>query len=157
MALPPLIGEHDLNIDEKNRLSMPATWRRALNGEKAFVLMTGGNGKLWLYPEPAYQVLVERVQTVGIPSPEQRKLAQMIFARATPITLDKQHRILIPEKSLRRTGTGKDVAVLGMGDHMEIWNREQWEKADEELTPQMDAVASAVRQSELEEKSVTGG
>ncbi|MEM8873301.1 MAG: hypothetical protein AAGD32_03485 [Planctomycetota bacterium] len=167
MALPPLIGEHDLTIDERNRLLFPAVWRRALEAEKAgngdkaagkeFVLMTGTNGKLWLYPQPAYEVLVGQVQRFGIPTPEQQKLAMMVFAKATPIALDKQNRLLIPEKSLRRTNTGKDVAVLGLGDHMEIWNREEWERYDEELTPQMGHIAAKVRQDELYEQSIKNG
>lgn len=155
VALPPLIGEHELTIDEKNRLLIPAPWRRALDLENdGLVLMTGVNRKPWIYTVSAHSVVAAQVLRPGIPTKEQQELALAVLARANPLTVDKQGRVLLPEKFLRRTGTKREVSLLGVGDHMEIWNRDDWESLDEELGARMGEVAAAVKQNELYERSL---
>ena len=56
-----LYGEHELTIDDKNRLLVPAEIRKSLSPERdgeAFFLVIGRNRKPWLYPERYYEHLV---------------------------------------------------------------------------------------------------
>ena len=46
---------------------------------------------------------------------------------ADQIELDKQGRALIPERALKEAGIGKEVTIVGVGDHFELWNRSEWE------------------------------
>jgi MraZ protein len=46
---------------------------------------------------------------------------------------DKQGRVLIPEKMRQRTALQKEVTLVGVRDHLEIWNRPEWEAERERL------------------------
>ena len=133
---PFLFGDHEIAIDDKNRLLVPADLRRALDPAlhgTAFLVTTGQNKRPWLYPELYYQKLVSRrPQTVARSSKEHRR-DLMYFARFTRVVPDKQGRILLPEKILRRCETPKEVTLLGVRDHLEIWSRQDWQAEDERL------------------------
>ena len=155
LALPILIGEHELTVDEKNRLLIPAQWRRALDLDNdGLVLITGLNGRPWIYTESAHAVVAEQVLKPGLPTPQREQLSLAFLARANPLKIDKQGRVVLPEKILRRTQTHKDVSLLGVGDHMEIWNRDEWETFDEQLGARMGEIAAEAKQNELYEMSL---
>ena len=46
---------------------------------------------------------------------------------------DKQGRAVIPERILKKTGTGKEVMLIGSKDHLELWNRAAWEEHTDAL------------------------
>ena len=58
--MPLLYGQYKLAKDSKNRLLIPAEVRRGMDPEKdgnAFFVVTGDNGRLWLYTEKAYDAM----------------------------------------------------------------------------------------------------
>jgi MraZ protein len=131
-----LIGEYELNIDDKNRLLCPSEIRKAMNSDRdgdAFFLVLGLNRKPWLYPERFYEQLVFQAQPEITPGEEQLDFAHMNYALASRLEWDSQGRFLIPEKTLRRTELTKEVTVIGAGDHLEIWNRSDWNARREEI------------------------
>ena len=139
-----LIGEYELGIDDKNRLSLPADIRKQINSDRdgdAFFLVLGRNGKPWLYPERYYEQMVFQEQPEITPEVEQLDFDHMNYALADKITWDSQGRMLIPEKTLRRTGLGKEVTMIGSRDHLELWNRADWEVRREELLSRRAEVA----------------
>ena len=110
-----LIGEHDLVIDEKSRLSIPSEIRKAIvpdrDGE-GFFLVLGLNKRPWLYPEHVYEEMVFQQGDDIAPGREQLDFAHANFALAHRITLDSQGRALIPEKTLRRTGVDRENRAM---------------------------------------------
>ena len=149
-----LIGEHELTVDDKNRLLVPADFRRAIDPERdgeAYILVIGVNRKPWLYPEKYYQQLVSRMAQEVAPDDDALAFEHMLFARASRIAPDKQGRILLPDKALRRTGTGREVTLLGVRDHLELWNRDEWDERDAELTARMSEIALRAKRPRAEE------
>jgi MraZ protein len=123
-------------LDEKNRLLVPADIRKSLvpqrDGE-AFFLVVGQNRRPWLYTEKYYEQLVSSGQQQLMPNEDVLAFNQYYFAMASRAEWDKAGRILIPEKTLQRTGTKREVTLIGARDHLEIWNRSDWERRFEEL------------------------
>ena len=131
-----LIGEHDLTIDEKNRLLVPSEIRKSMNSDRdgtAFFLVLGLNRKPWLYPERFYEELVFQAQPEITPGEEQLDFAHANFALASRLEWDSQGRLLIPDKTLRRTELSREITLIGAGDHLEIWNRTDWESRREQV------------------------
>jgi MraZ protein len=131
-----LLGEHDLTFDEKNRILVPSDIRRVLDAERDgdhYVLVIGENRRPWLYPSKVYERLVAELQQELTPDEDQLAFDQMFFSMSSRIEVDKQGRILLPEKILKRTGVGKEVTMLGARNHLEIWNRADWEIEQEQL------------------------
>jgi MraZ protein len=136
------IGEHDLTLDEKNRLLVPSDVRKAMKPDRdgeGFYLIIGINRKPWLFPERYYEQLLEREGETLPPEAElnqdPRRLDDWLkrFAMARRVAWDKQGRILLPETTLRRTETRRDVTLVGVRNHLQLWNRDDWENRFDDL------------------------
>jgi MraZ protein len=147
---PLLIGEHELSIDEKSRLPIPAAVRKNLDPERdgnAFYLVLGLNRKPWLYPEKYYEQIVSQAQNDLMPGQEQLDYDHMNYALADKIAWDAQGRLQIPVKTLRRSGLDREVTVIGARDHLEIWNKQDWEARREELLARSAEVVIRAKQA----------
>lgn len=120
-----------LSIDEKGRLQIPAEVRRKLDPEfdtDVFVVKIGSNGKPWMWPERYYDARVFDQESAEIvddidPTPEQLERMLNRSADLYRVPMDKAGRILLPELVLSITNTGRDVALLGVFNHLQVWNR----------------------------------
>jgi MraZ protein len=141
---PVLFGEYELTFDERNRLPVPASIRKVINPEvdgEAFFLVVGQNRRPWLYPKRYYEELVTQAPTDITPGEDLLAFNQMNFALACPLEWDSQGRVLIPEKTRQRTGLNKEVTLIGVKDHLELWNRSDWEARREELLSRSSEIA----------------
>jgi MraZ protein len=131
-----LFGEHELSLDAKNRLLVPVEIRKSLSsqkhGEPLFVVL-GRNRRPWLYARPYYEYLVSLGQQKLMPNEDLLSFDQFYFAMATLCEPDNQGRILLPDRMLKRTGMTREVALIGVRDHLELWPRNEWERRREEL------------------------
>jgi len=145
-----LYGSHELTIDEKNRLLIPSEIRKQLSpdgeSERLF-LIVGVNRKIWAYAEQAYEALCERQISQLSPDEDELMFDQMNFASASRVEWDKQGRILIPDRTLKRTGTDKEVTLIGARDHLEVWNRSEWDAWETQLDQQRAEIAKKARQA----------
>ncbi len=127
-----LIGSSTHNIDSKNRLSIPAEFRRWSDEESCiFVVSRGVDPCLVVHPSMEWDVKVEKM--IRSLSPYDRKHNAFIRANvveAKRLRCDKQGRILIPQILLDNVGIKKEVKIIGMVDHLEIWNIDTYKNYD---------------------------
>ena len=145
-----LYGEFELTIDEKNRLLVPSDVRKRLQPDRdgeAFFLVVGVNGRPWLYPELYYEQLVSQHSADVTPGEDLLAFDQMNFAMASRLEWDKQGRVLFPEKTLKRTGLSREVTLIGVKDHLELWNRSDWEVEREALLARRTEIALRAKQA----------
>jgi len=131
-----LYGNYELTVDDKNRILVPSEVRKKLDPERdgeAFFLVTGRDGRLWLYPERHYELLVSRDPSELTPSEDTLAFDRLMLGLASRVEWDKQGRVLLPDRALRRAGIGKEVTLVGARDHLEIWNRSEWETERDQL------------------------
>jgi MraZ protein len=137
-------------VDDKNRLLIPSEIRKAIDPErdgKAFYSVVGVNRKIWFYPERYYEEVVSQVPPELTPSEEALAYDQMNFAMATRLEWDKQGRILIHDNVLKWTGTTKAVTLIGARNHLELWNRQEWDARREELLARSYEIALRAKQA----------
>jgi MraZ protein len=147
-----LFGEYELTIDDKNRMLVPSEIRKSMVPERdgeAFFMVVGQNQVPWLYPEKFYEALVSQAPADITPGEDLLAFDQVNFALASRMEWDKQGRVLIPEKTLRRTGLNREVTVIGVRDHLELWNRPDWEVRREELLKRSSEIALRAKQARL--------
>jgi MraZ protein len=158
---PVLFGEYDLNIDDKNRLLIPSEVRSRIKPEEdgdAWFMVIGTDRRPWLYPERYYEQLVMRVPGDITPEHDQHQFDQWHFAVISRLEPDKQGRVLLPDKNLKRAGIKKEVTLIGVRDHLELWNRADWEARREELERRGPEIALAAKRArELERPAESGG
>jgi MraZ protein len=124
-------GEYEHTLDAKNRVSIPARFRQTLSAQTVgdkFYLVFGPNKKLWLYPDQYYEELVSQYPAELIPDEQILRFEQITFGLAQLLEMDKTGRIILPERMIRRTELGKEVVIIGVRDHLELWNRDEWER-----------------------------
>jgi MraZ protein len=130
-------GNYDLKIDPKNRLVIPAEFRKLIVPEvhgTAFIVVTGMNGFPWLYPEKVYDQLTSAIPVEMTPDEDIQAYSEFMFGLADKVTWDELGRVLLPDKTLKRTGIQRDVTLAGINAHLELWNRDAWENRVDFLT-----------------------
>ena len=118
-------GEHEHTLDDKSRLTLPARFRD--EWEAGVVISKGLDANLDVYPDAVWRSTVEtRLGELDSFSGEARRLKRFFFHGTSVAVPDKQGRVLIPPALARHAGLERDVIVIGVQDHLEIWNREAW-------------------------------
>ena len=117
-------GEYRHSLDGKRRVILPARLRGSV---KSFVLTRGLEGCLSLYTEDAWKKLLEKLQNLPVSNKSQaRAFKRLLISGATSADVDGQGRLLVPELLGRFAGIRKDVMIIGMDSHLEIWSLESW-------------------------------
>ena len=149
-------GNYELTVDDKNRILVPSEVRKKLEPERdgeAFYLVTGRDGRLWLYPERYYESLISREPTDLLPSMDSLALDRLMLGLAHRIEWDKQGRMLLPSSALKRAGVGKEVSLVGVRDHLELWDRKDWESERERLEARREDVIDKIRRERLQQQN----
>ena len=117
-------GEYEHSVDEKSRLTFPARFRHSLAA--GVVLARGIEQNIDVYPSDSWHERMDRIAQLDSLNREAREMKRYVFAGAALSELDRQGRVLIPPHLASHAGIGKDVVVIGVHDHCEIWDRSAW-------------------------------
>jgi MraZ protein len=114
-------GASHLTLDGKGRLSMPARHRDALAAscEGRLTLTRHPDGCVLVYPRPTWEV--RRQQIAQLPYAA-RALQRLLLGSAVDIELDSAGRILVTAELRSAAGLDREVMLLGMGAHFELWD-----------------------------------
>jgi MraZ protein len=132
-----LTGTHTYQLDPKGRMSLPARFRAAF-AEGAWLTL-GQEGCLYAFPSTEWERQSEEARATPGSGPEGRAYARMFFGNAEPVELDKQGRLLVPQKLRGRVGIAREAVVRGVGSYMEIWERETFDEYDQQFRPPYEA------------------
>ena len=131
-----LYGEHELSIDDKNRMLVPSDIRKQLDPNldgTAFFLVPGTDGRPWLYPDLYYKELFGQRRARLTPDEDSLAYDRMMLGMASRMEWDKQGRVLFPEKFMKRSGLVREVTLVGNRDHLEIWARPAWDEEKQKM------------------------
>lgn len=120
------IGEYQHTVDVKGRMFVPAKFREEL-GEK-FIVTIGLDRCLFVFPEETFNIYKEKLDAISLANKDARNFTRFFFAGAAECELDKQGRIMLPQKLRTYAMLEKDVTVVGVSGRVEIWNTEEWDK-----------------------------
>lgn len=125
-------GEYSYHLDSKNRLVVPRKIRdRVLHEVReqglGWYLVPGFDGTISLYTPATFERLASDQQAEMFRLRDIRNYDRLHFGLSSHAEMDGTGRIRIPDVMLRRAGIGKDVAIVGVGDHLEIWDQGRWD------------------------------
>lgn len=125
------VGAYDLTIDGKNRLSIPNAVRSKMNCDsdgRAFYVVPGRRrGTLAVFPDQYFERTRRFVPADEQLSEEGHAWREFEYSQSALLDPDGQGRILIPDRLLKSAGVSKVVTLIGVQDHLEIWNRADFE------------------------------
>lgn len=117
-------GSSNSTLDDKGRLIMPKQFREQLG--EAFTITRGLDGCLFVFPEKNWASFEEKLSKMPLTNKNARKVARFFAAGATPCTMDRQGRVLIPEMLREFAGLSREVVVAGDLERVEIWDKEKY-------------------------------
>ena len=125
-------GEYNNSLDSKNRLNIPAKFRKALDpvNDRTFVLTRGFDQCLLLYPLNEWQEVETQLSQLSSIRSRDRDFVRAITRHATPVQYDSQGRIQIPEALIIFSGIQKEVNIVGMIKKIELWDPAVLNKQD---------------------------
>lgn len=145
------VGEHERTIDAKNRLSIPVEYRTVeAAGEdiRVFYLVPGPRGgMLSLYAEKDFARCEEEVPSDLMSDEDELTFLQMFYSQATRLEVDKQGRVLLPERILKRYQISREVYVTGAKDRLDIWSKKAYEAFWEQNAGRYDEIKRLARQA----------
>jgi len=162
-AMLLLTGEYEHVIDSKGRVLVSNKLRNQIDVDEHgsnFYLVFGANGILCLYPEKHFEQLAVAAPRQTAPD-ESVAFERISFALSSRMELDGQGRLLLNERLRRRAGLKDKITLVGVRDHIEHWNSEDWERyLTDHMSQYQQQVMQArqvVLQSQNQEESASEG
>lgn len=134
-----LIGEYIHSIDDKNRISFPVKFRKALGSK--IVLTRGLDNCLFLYAPKTWEKISEKLGELGMGQSDTRGFSRFMFSGAVEAEIDSLGRILIPDFLKAFAKLKGRVVFAGINDRVEIWNETAWADYKQKIEKSGDALA----------------
>jgi len=138
------IGEYTYLIDEKKRVAVPAKFRRDL-GQKA-IITRGIDKCLVMYPMKEWQILSKKLEKLPTSQLESRGFVRIMLSGASEVQFDKLGRILIPDYLKEYSDLKKNVAILGLSNRVEFWDKDKWEEYKQKSETEVGNMAEKLKE-----------
>jgi len=124
-------GQFNGTLDDKGRLMLPSKLRNQLPVE-TLVLTKSVERCLWLFPLDRWGRLVGALTAKNSLFKEQsQQIYRRLIAPAEEISVDKSGRVKLLPSLMKSVGLNRDCCLIGMDDHVEIWDERMYEEYEE--------------------------
>jgi MraZ protein len=131
-----LTGTHPRALDDKKRLALPRRLREQLGEPPTLFVTPGPDQCLWLYTQDGLERLAEKLDQAS--DSEARIFRRLYFAQTESVDVDRNGRILIPDRLAQFAGLQHEVVLLGVRDHLELWDAGRWQQYLTQNAPRFD-------------------
>ena len=128
-------GASALSLDAKGRLAVPARHRDALQALCAgqLTLTKHPEGCLMVFPRPAWETFRDKVAALPMSAAGWKRI---FLGNAMDVEVDSAARVLVSPELRAAAGLTKDVMLLGMGSHFELWDAQRYAAHEAEVMAQ---------------------
>jgi len=114
-------GSSALTLDVKGRINVPTRHRDALMEQAGgqLTLTRHPDGCLLIYPRPEWEKKREQIAVFPM---QARALQRLLLGNAQDVDIDSAGRALVAPELRSAAGLVRDVMLLGMGGHFELWD-----------------------------------
>lgn len=125
-------------IDSKGRLIIPARFRDVIRaGDENGVMVSQLDKGLVAYTFEEWNKVENRILSLAEKSENMRRFRRVFIGGASDCNWDKQGRILIPPTLRQYAELKKEIVLVGVIDHFEIWSRNNWERENMDMEEDM--------------------
>jgi len=123
-------GHTNTSIDEKGRIIIPAKFRRHILPETNNILNVtlGRDACIWLFPSYEWTKVLKTVQSTNPYTGDEVSMRRQMLFHADELSIDSQHRILIPQDLLKIVGIKKEILMIGQLERIEVWDPAVYDK-----------------------------
>ncbi|MBN1333122.1 MAG: division/cell wall cluster transcriptional repressor MraZ [Synergistales bacterium] len=119
-----LVGTYEHKLDSKGRVVLPARFRQELSS--GVVCTIGIDKCISLYSMDKWERVLEKLQQLPFSKGRSRDLMRLMLSSASELQIDNAGRILVPPFLRSHAGLEQDISLIGVNDHIELWNSENW-------------------------------
>ncbi len=131
-------------IDVKGRIIIPRRFRDVISHRDGHRLMVSRMDRsLVVYALREWEKIESKILSLAEKNDNMRRFRRVFIGGAFECVWDKQDRILVPPTLREYAGLDKEIVLVGVLDHFEIWSRENWDK--ENATMEKDMKKEEVR------------
>jgi len=125
-------------IDTKGRIIIPARFRDVIKAQGSNgVMVSRMDGALVAYAYDEWRKIETRILSLAEKSDNIRRFRRVFIGGAFECSCDKQDRILIPQNLRHYAEFDKEIVLVGVLDHFEIWSRKNWDRENMDLEKDM--------------------
>ncbi|MBW2608580.1 MAG: division/cell wall cluster transcriptional repressor MraZ [Deltaproteobacteria bacterium] len=125
-------------IDSKGRIIIPTRFRDVIRAG-------GGNGivvsrmdkSLVSYTLEGWSKIESKILSLAEKSENMRRFRRVFIGGSFECSCDNQDRILIPPALRQYAELKKEIVLVGVLDHFEVWSRENWDKENMNMEKDM--------------------
>lgn len=139
-------GSYQHNLDAKGRLLLPSRFRNETGN--ILYIMKGYDGALSIFKQSDFEKLVNTIENHPFNKKGSRDYIRIQLASVRELELDSLGRILIPKEILNKFHLGKEVMVIGVGDHIEVWNKTDYERYESETNAAFEEIAENIEKED---------
>jgi MraZ protein len=134
-----LIGEFTHTIDDKNRISLPAKFRKEMGN--SLVITPGLDNCLFVFTKKEWAKISEKLSNFSMLSADNRSFNRFMFGGATEVSVDSIGRMLLPDFLKDRANLKSKAALVGVQNRLEIWNEKAWDEYKKRVASEADQLA----------------
>lgn len=136
------IGEYQYNLDDKGRLFIPTDFRNVLRDK--LIVSRGIEACLFIYAQEDWSHLVDKISNLSFTKKSHREFSRMFLSGAFLKDIDSKGRINIDSNLLTYAGLTKECIIIGVGNRIEIWDKEKWNSYYEDHQPVLDQISEEI-------------
>lgn len=143
-----LLGQYESKIGEKHQVGLPKKFRDVL-GEH-LIVTKGFENCLIIVSEENWKTLLEGTEGKPFTNKSTREMQRFLLGNASDVELDQKGRFVVPEYLRQFAHIQIDVVFVGIQRFVELWDKKNWEKHQEELGKDIESIAERLNISDQE-------
>jgi MraZ protein len=132
-------GTYSRTLDEKKRLQIPTKLVKEM--PHSFYVLKGFEGCLSLFEEPEFAAHMAKLESLSYLDRTARDYVRLSSASVMELDVDSHGRITLPTELATTYKFSNDVVLLGVLDHVELWDKAAYEKYLAEKSPRYESLA----------------
>jgi MraZ protein len=130
----PLTGTHACKVDDRHGLTLPKEVREQMGEQEALFVTLGSDHCVWLTTAAGLEKLTDRLEKSLEGSDEAKATRLRYFAQTERVAVDKAGHFVVPSALAEAAGVKQDAVLIGVGDHLELWDAQRWQKVSQTTT-----------------------
>lgn len=139
-------GTYNRTLDTKNRLQIPSKLLNEL--PKNFFMLRGFEGCISLYLENDFNNLVNKLSSLNFLEENNRAYIRLTLSSVNELEVDSHGRISLSKQLIETYKIQKDVIIIGLIDHFEIWDKETYLTYEKKQSSHYEDIAENIGKKE---------
>lgn len=129
-STPEYTGLFRHTLDDKNRLTIPSSWRFAHGENDTFLATPHPDGYIAVLPPAEVEKLRAKIAAIALSDGAGQDFVARFFAQTHSLWFDKSGRMNLSPELLQHAGVTKDAVLVGSLTKFHIYTPARWEKVE---------------------------